>query len=119
MCILRPISLTRRSIHRLSGRSVLFGLAFALLLAGPQAAISQMDSKGPQPECEADSQSSVGKDRQSENRGPEGQTSRCKGLLAPPPTGDRGLVEPAPPTEDMPVIRPDELPQQVPGTKQQ
>jgi len=119
MWTLRPISLTRLSMHRLSGKSLLFGLAFGLLVAGSQAAMSQADSKERQPECQADSQSSADKDRRAENGRSESEISRCKGVLMPPPTGDRGLVEPAPSTDNMPVIRPGDIHQQVPGPKQQ
>lgn len=35
----------------------------------------------------------------------------CNGVLAPPPVGDSELVEPAPKTGTMPVIRPNDLPQ--------
>lgn len=38
----------------------------------------------------------------------------CNGVLAPPPTGDQGIAEPAPNTGETPVIKPDELPQQPP-----
>lgn len=34
----------------------------------------------------------------------------CNGVLRPPTVGDQELVEPAPPTGNMPVIRPGEVP---------
>jgi len=119
MRTLRPVSLTRLSMHRLSGKSLLIRLAFGLLVAGSQAAMGQAGSKERQPECQADSQSSADKDRQAQNGRSESEISRCKGVLTPPPTGDRGLVEPAPSTDNMPVIRPGDTPQQLPGPEQQ
>ena len=116
MWTLQPIFLIRRSMHRLSSKSLLFGLVFGLIVAGPQAAMSQADSKGQQPRCQADSQSSVNKDRRVENGQSESEMSRCKGVLTPPPTGDRGMVETPPPTGDMPVVRPGDTPQQTPKT---
>ena len=104
--------------QHVTGKLLLFPLASGLLLLGPQAALSQENSKGQQPECQADSQPSFKKDQQAENGGSESQTSRCKGVLKPPPTGDSGMVEPAPHTDDMPVIRPGETPQQAPQPKQ-
>lgn len=119
MWILRQVLLTRRSTPRLAGWPLLFGLAFGLLVAGFQSAISQTYDKEQKPECQADSQSSVDKNRQADSGGSESETSRCKGVLTPPPIGDRGMVEPPPPTGDMPIIRPGDTPQQVPGTKPQ
>ncbi|MEZ2131572.1 MULTISPECIES: hypothetical protein [unclassified Sinorhizobium] len=56
-------------------------------------------------------------DRKPANPGAVASTdlSRCKGVLKPPATGDKGLVEPAPHTDAMPEIRPGETPQQQPG----
>ncbi|MBB3595792.1 hypothetical protein FHX08_006209 [Rhizobium sp. BK529] len=105
--------------QHLSGKSLLFLLGLGLLLVGPQAAVGQVDSTRQQPDCQADSQPSIKKDRQAEDDGKESDTSRCKGVLTPPPTGDRGMVETPPPTGDMPVIRPGETPQQAPQPKQQ
>jgi len=119
MWTLRQIPLTRRPTHRFSSKPLVFGLAFGLFVAIPHAAMSQAGSREQQPGCQADSQSSVDTDRQTENEGSESKISRCKGVLTPPPTGDHGLVEPAPPTGDMPVIRPGDIPQQVPAPKQQ
>lgn len=36
----------------------------------------------------------------------------CDGVLKPPPVGDQQMTQPPPATGEMPVIRPDELPQQ-------
>jgi hypothetical protein len=41
----------------------------------------------------------------------------CDGVLKPPPTGDQGIAQPAPPTGEMPVIKPDQLPKQPPASK--
>jgi len=119
MWTLRQVPLARQPMHRLSCKPFLFGLAFGLLIAAPHTAMSQAGSKEQQPGCQADNPSSVETDRQTENEGSESKISRCKGVLTPPPTGDRGMVEPASPTGDMPVIRPGDTPQQAPAPKQQ
>nr|WP_246779041.1 hypothetical protein [Rhizobium sp. BK650] len=108
------ISLTRRLKLRRSGTVLLFGLAFGLLVAEASAAMSQTNTSDQRPKCQADSRSPTDNDRQTEEGGSESKISRCKGVLTPPPTGDREMVEPAPPTGDMPVIRPGDTPQQVP-----
>ncbi|WP_337268829.1 hypothetical protein [Oryzifoliimicrobium ureilyticus] len=39
----------------------------------------------------------------------------CNGVLAPPATGDHGLVTPAPQSGNMPVIKPGDQPKSQPG----
>lgn len=43
-----------------------------------------------------------------------GTLERCKGVLAPPPSGDAEMTAPAPDAGKTPVIRPDEVPEQPP-----
>ncbi len=44
-----------------------------------------------------------------------GSLADCKGVLKPPATGDQELVEPAPQTGNMPVIKPGQSPVQQGG----
>jgi hypothetical protein len=67
MWTLRQVPLARQTMHRLSCKPFLFGLAFGLFIAAPHAAMSQAGSKEQQPGCQADNPSSVETDRQTEN----------------------------------------------------
>lgn len=44
-----------------------------------------------------------------------GSLADCNGVLAPPAIGDKGLVEPAPQTGNMPVIKPGQVQPKVSG----
>lgn len=44
-----------------------------------------------------------------------GNLADCNGVLKPPATGDQELVEPAPQTGNMPVIKPGQAPSQSGG----
>jgi hypothetical protein len=43
--------------------------------------------------------------------------SHCNGVLKPPETGDSTLVQPAPPSSNMPVVKPGDLPRQQQNAK--
>jgi hypothetical protein len=42
---------------------------------------------------------------------------KCGGVLQPPDVNDPGLVKPAPDTGEMPVIKPNQMPEQAPKQK--
>lgn len=44
-----------------------------------------------------------------------GNLANCNGVLKPPATGDHDIVEPAPQTGNMPVIKPGQAPQNPSG----
>jgi hypothetical protein len=42
----------------------------------------------------------------------------CDGVLKPPAVGDQEMTQPAPQTDNMPVVKPHDLPGQQPGPEQ-
>jgi hypothetical protein len=110
--------------HRRLTMSMVLALA-GLGLAGPGLGLAQQTSPPaptvPPADCTVPSQGGQhgagGTSAGQIQKGPR-NLADCNGVLRPPAVGDQDLVEPAPPTGQMPVIRPGDLPQgnATPGT---
>ncbi|WVT75544.1 hypothetical protein QM996_25090 (plasmid) [Sinorhizobium chiapasense] len=98
-----PISGRARSAA-ISARTALLALLTIILTAEPT--FPQIADKGPSADCQTGPATP-------ENEQYEDWTQkleRCAGVLLPPKTGDRELVEPAPSTGKTRIIKPHELP---------
>ncbi|MFD1745940.1 hypothetical protein ACFSE1_10755 [Rhizobium helianthi] len=95
-------------------------LALGALLAATEA-VAQAGTTAPSPStdrCLTPDGQSGGSSGQAPDSKPEslsGNLANCNGVLKPPVTGDHELVEPAPQTGNMPVIKPGEAPQNPSG----
>lgn len=109
-------------IDNITRRPAIFCCAFTAAIIVPVAVFAQTPS--PVAKCQAapqqqtqngqipDGQAIGGKtaNGQAPSQSLSGNLANCNGVLKPPSTGDQELVEPAPQTGNMPVIKPGETP---------
>lgn len=103
----------------MTSKSSTFLAIFGLLALGTgMPVLSQNDSASPKPGCVAPPvQQTPG---QSGSRATDPNTtgstdlSNCNGVIAPPATNDKGMVQPAPKAGNTPILRPGDIPQQAP-----
>ena len=111
---------TARAEIGLAGRAGGFAVAVLislLTLSGPAAAQPSDEGDGRQADpCQAAPQEE--EQQQQAGQLPDDALSekleRCRGVLKPPPTGDKEIAEPPPDTGTTPVIPPGSIPEQPP-----
>jgi hypothetical protein len=108
----------------------LAGLAGALavisvLAIAPAPAAGQTGSSGggemqtgpSQENCQAEPRNKPPVKKDDQTGSVTEKLDKCGGVLQPPDVNDPGLVKPAPDTGEMPVIKPDHMPEQAPKQK--
>jgi hypothetical protein len=114
---------------RLYTVSSLTGFAGALVIGSalaiaPASAASQTGSSGDRMQAGPSRENCQARPRNKPPGKADDQTGsvtkkldKCGGVLQPPDVNDPGLVKPAPDTGEMPVIKPNQMPEQAPKQK--
>jgi len=97
----------------------------SVLAVGPASAAGQTGSSGGDQMQTAPSQEKCRAEPRDRSSGKPGDQTgsvtkklgKCGGVLRPPDINDPGLVKPAPDTGEMPVIKPQQMPEQAPKQK--
>jgi hypothetical protein len=110
---------TIAGIGRWTGFVTALGLA-SVVAAAPALAAGQMKSQqdgqaqSAEGNCQADPDQNKSDKSDDKTGSITKKLDKCGGVLRPPDVNDQGLVKPAPETGEMPVIKPDQVPEQAP-----
>lgn len=111
----------RNAISRWIGFAGTLVLVSAMAAAQASAASQTKPSHGDQAQDSSSQENcQAAPDRNPSDKDKAGTTKKldkCGGVLRPPDVGDPDLVKPAPDTGEMPVIKPDQVPDQAPKQK--